>query len=98
MAAAMTRDPTPAGASAKRTPSPEPRDGPVGSTPASLDRRPPVPPPHALSEQSNAHGTGRGRGRRLRPTVDLDSFIARHAGDWQRLDDLSGRRHLGGAE
>ncbi len=37
-------------------------------------------------------------GRRLRPTVDVDTFIARHAGEWHRLDELAGRRHLGGAE
>jgi uncharacterized membrane protein SpoIIM required for sporulation len=30
--------------------------------------------------------------------VDVDSFIARHTGEWQRLDELSGRRRLDGAE
>jgi uncharacterized membrane protein SpoIIM required for sporulation len=30
--------------------------------------------------------------------VDVDTFIARHSGEWQRLDDLAGRRRLDGAE
>jgi uncharacterized membrane protein SpoIIM required for sporulation len=30
--------------------------------------------------------------------VDVDSFIARHSGEWQRLDELAGRRRLDGAE
>jgi uncharacterized membrane protein SpoIIM required for sporulation len=30
--------------------------------------------------------------------VDLDSFIAQHRAEWQRLDDLAGRRRLDGAE
>jgi uncharacterized membrane protein SpoIIM required for sporulation len=30
--------------------------------------------------------------------VDLDAFIAKHSDEWQRLEHLAGRRHLGGAE
>jgi uncharacterized membrane protein SpoIIM required for sporulation len=30
--------------------------------------------------------------------VDVDTFIARHAGEWQRLDVLAGQRRLDGAE
>jgi uncharacterized membrane protein SpoIIM required for sporulation len=30
--------------------------------------------------------------------VDVDTFIARHSGEWQRLDELAGRRRLDGAE
>ena len=30
--------------------------------------------------------------------MDVDTFIAQHAGEWQRLDDLAGRRGLDGAE
>jgi uncharacterized membrane protein SpoIIM required for sporulation len=30
--------------------------------------------------------------------VDLDAFVAVHAGEWDRLDRLSGRRRLSGAE
>jgi uncharacterized membrane protein SpoIIM required for sporulation len=30
--------------------------------------------------------------------VDLDSFIAQHGAQWQRLDELAGRRRLDGAE
>jgi uncharacterized membrane protein SpoIIM required for sporulation len=36
--------------------------------------------------------TGRGR------TVDLDAFVAEHAGEWRRLDQLSTRRRLSVAE
>lgn len=30
--------------------------------------------------------------------MDVDSFVAAHAGEWQRLDELSGRRRLTGPE
>jgi uncharacterized membrane protein SpoIIM required for sporulation len=30
--------------------------------------------------------------------VDVDSFIAQHTAEWQRLDELAGRRRLDGAE
>ena len=30
--------------------------------------------------------------------MDVDTFVARHAGDWRRLDELAGRRRLDGAE
>jgi uncharacterized membrane protein SpoIIM required for sporulation len=30
--------------------------------------------------------------------MDLDSFIARHTAEWQRLEELAARRHLDGAE
>jgi uncharacterized membrane protein SpoIIM required for sporulation len=30
--------------------------------------------------------------------VDVDSFVARHSGEWQRLEELAGRRRLDGAE
>jgi uncharacterized membrane protein SpoIIM required for sporulation len=30
--------------------------------------------------------------------VDLDAFVARHTEEWRRLEELSGRRHLDGAE
>ena len=30
--------------------------------------------------------------------MDVDAFIAVHRSDWQRLDDLVGRRRLDGAE
>jgi uncharacterized membrane protein SpoIIM required for sporulation len=30
--------------------------------------------------------------------VDVDAFIARHSDEWQRLDQLAGRRRLSGAE
>jgi uncharacterized membrane protein SpoIIM required for sporulation len=30
--------------------------------------------------------------------VDLDAFVAAHRGDWDRLEELSRRRHLSGAE
>jgi uncharacterized membrane protein SpoIIM required for sporulation len=30
--------------------------------------------------------------------VDVDTFIARHSGEWQRLGELAGRRRLDGAE
>src|SRR3954463_12303517 len=39
-----------------------------------------------------------GQHRKLRGTVDVDTFIARHSADWQRLDELAGRRRLDGAE
>jgi hypothetical protein len=30
--------------------------------------------------------------------VDLDAFVAAHRGDWDRLDALTRKRHLTGAE
>lgn len=30
--------------------------------------------------------------------MDLDSFVAEHRAEWQRLEELAGRRHLTGAE
>jgi uncharacterized membrane protein SpoIIM required for sporulation len=30
--------------------------------------------------------------------VDVDTFITRYSGEWQRLEQLAGRRHLDGAE
>src|SRR5688500_8353299 len=30
--------------------------------------------------------------------VDLDAYVAEHAGEWRRLDNLSGRRRLTAAE
>ncbi len=30
--------------------------------------------------------------------MDLDAFVAAHRGDWDRLDALTRKRHLTGAE
>lgn len=54
----------------------------------------------AVDASIDAHSVagGQPRSRKLRGTVDVDTFIARHSGEWQRLDELAGRRRLDGAE
>lgn len=44
------------------------------------------------------HETARLPGPRTLPDVDLDAFVAVHAPEWDRLDRLSSRRRMSGAE